>query len=67
MHPLVIVVALAADLQYAEDPSAGLALPMSPLSGDQDGTATVVNPAGLPFLDGPHLAVEDEERHDPMA
>jgi protease IV len=55
VHPLVIVVALAADLQYAEDPSAGLALPMTPLSGDQDGTATVVNPAGLTFLDGPHL------------
>ena len=41
--------------RYADDPTDGVALPMSALSGDQDATATVLDPAGLIFLGGAHL------------
>ncbi len=45
---LVLLAASPAHAQTFEgDPTAGLDLPMSPLEGEQDATATVVNPAGL--------------------
>jgi protease-4 len=45
----------AAQVTYESDPAAGLALPAAPLAGDHGATATVLNPAGLPFLGGAHL------------
>jgi protease-4 len=48
--------------RYAEDPFEGLHLPAAPLAGDHDATATVMNPAGLPFLGGTHLEVAATSR-----
>ncbi|MBK9030543.1 MAG: signal peptide peptidase SppA [Myxococcales bacterium] len=38
--------------RYADDSTRGVELPATPLAGDQDARATVVNPGGLYFLDG---------------
>src|SRR5690606_228877 len=45
------------DTRYAEEPTAGVHLPTAPLAGEHDATATTVNPAGLLFLEGPHLGL----------
>jgi protease IV len=42
--------------RYAEEPTGGVALPTTPLAGDQDARAVVINPGGLPLLAGPELA-----------
>jgi protease-4 len=47
--------AAAQEAVFADDPTAGLSLPGAPLAGEHDATATVTNPAGLPFLGGGHL------------
>ncbi len=38
--------------RYVDEPTDGIELPATPLAGDQDARATVVNPGGLYFLDG---------------
>jgi protease-4 len=43
--------------QYAEEPTDGIELPATPLAGDHDATATVMNPAGLQFLGGSYLGL----------
>ncbi len=45
----------SAQTRYAQDPAVGVALPVVPLAGDQDATATVVNPAGLVHLGAWHV------------
>jgi protease-4 len=45
------------DRRYAEEPTGGLALPATPLAGEHDGRAVVMNPGGLPLLRGPELAL----------
>jgi protease IV len=40
---------------FLSDPSRGLSLPMTSLTGDADAMAVSVNPAGLAFLGGAHL------------
>src|SRR5688572_33476903 len=53
------------DRRYAEEPTGGLALPATPLTGEHDARAVTVNPGGLALLRGPELAlaleIEDEE------
>ncbi len=54
------------DRVYAEEPTAGLALPLTPLAGEHDARAVVANPGGLALLRGGELAVvvgnEDDEQ-----
>src|SRR6185369_7236813 len=45
------------DRRYAEEPTDGLALPLTPLAGEHDGRAVVVNPGGLTLTRGPELAL----------
>lgn len=45
--------AQAIDRRYADEPTAGVALPITPLAGEHDSRALSVNPAGLQFLRGP--------------
>jgi protease IV len=53
------------DRRYAEEPTGGLALPATPLTGEHDARAVTVNPGGLPLLRGPELALALEiEDHD---
>ena len=44
--------AQSVDRRYAEEPTGGLALPATPLEGEHDGRAVVVNPGGLSLLRG---------------
>jgi protease-4 len=57
-----------ADRRYAEEPTAGIELPATPLAGDQDARAVNVNPAGVWWLGGPSFALAwgaaDEARAD---
>lgn len=58
MIALVLGSAAIADAQpkrFADDPTAGIALPATPLAGDQDATAIALNPAGLVFLGDWHV------------
>ena len=45
------------DRRYAEEPTDGLALPATPISGEADARAVNLNSAGLAFVNGPELAV----------
>jgi protease-4 len=49
--------------RYAEEPTVGLELPATPLAGEHDARAVVVNPGGVAFLRGPELmlAVDTED------
>ncbi len=49
--------AQSVDRRYTEEPTGGLALPATPLAGEHDGRAVVVNPGGLSLLRGPELAL----------
>ncbi|HEY6033178.1 MAG TPA: hypothetical protein VIV58_02935, partial [Kofleriaceae bacterium] len=49
--------AQAVDRRYAEEPTDGLALPGSPISGDVDARTVTLNSAGLAYLEGPALAI----------
>src|SRR5688500_1789453 len=49
--------AQSVDRRYAEEPTGGLALPATPLAGEHDGRAVVMNPGGLSLLRGPELAL----------
>ncbi|HEY0250381.1 MAG TPA: hypothetical protein VGC41_02600, partial [Kofleriaceae bacterium] len=42
---------------YAEEPTDGLALPAQLIAGEFDARSTVLNPAGLAFMNGPELAM----------
>jgi protease-4 len=54
--------------RYAEEPTDGVLLPATPLAGEQDARAVVINPGGLWWLDGQSLVaafgVTDHERAD---
>ena len=45
------------DTRYAQEPTDGIALPATPLSGEVGALTTVVNPGALPLLRGPELAL----------
>ncbi len=53
------------DRRYAEEPTGGLALPATPLTGEHDARAVTINPGGLALLRGPEMALalelEDED------
>ncbi|HEY5927232.1 MAG TPA: signal peptide peptidase SppA [Kofleriaceae bacterium] len=59
-----IAYAQSVDRRYAEEPTGGLALPTTPLAGEHDARAVVMNPGGLSLLRGPEIALaldlEDE-------
>jgi protease-4 len=52
-----VVHAQSVDRRYAEEPTGGLTLPATPLAGEHDGRAVVMNPGGLSLLRGPELAL----------
>ena len=45
------------DRRYAEEPTGGMALPLTPLAGEHDARAVVANPGGLAMLRGSELAL----------
>ncbi|TMQ12664.1 MAG: signal peptide peptidase SppA [Deltaproteobacteria bacterium] len=45
------------DRRYAEEPTAGMALPTTPLAGEHDARAVVANPGGLALVRGRELAL----------
>jgi protease-4 len=45
------------DHRYAEEPTAGMALPTTPLAGEHDARAVVANPGGLALVRGRELAL----------
>src|SRR5438045_4772676 len=47
--------AQAVDRRYAEEPTGGLALPTTGLTGEHDARAVVANAGGLALLRGPEL------------
>jgi protease-4 len=49
--------ARAQGVRYAEEPTGGLALPTTPLAGEHDARAVVVNPGGLALVRGTELAL----------
>lgn len=49
--------AQSVDRRYAEEPTGGLMLPATPLAGEHDARAVVVNAGGLGLLRGPELAL----------
>jgi protease-4 len=50
-------VAQNVDRSYAEEPTAGVALPAAPLAGEFDGRVVSTNPGGLPLVRGGELAL----------
>src|SRR5215510_4460371 len=66
---IVVIAALAAlaapgaahaqgiDRRYVEEPTAGMALPATPMAGEHDARAVVVNPGGLALVRGTELAL----------
>ncbi|MGE0872702.1 MAG: signal peptide peptidase SppA [Kofleriaceae bacterium] len=48
------------DRRYLEQPTGGVALPLTPLAGEHDARAVSVNPGGLALLRGPELALAME-------
>jgi protease IV len=63
---IVVIAALAAsatahaqgiERRYVEEPTAGMALPATPLAGEHDARAVVVNPGGLALVHGSELAL----------
>ena len=59
--------AQAVDRRYAENPTAGLALPTTPLAGESDARAVVANPAGLAPLRGSEFALGLDFEDDGVA
>ncbi len=59
--------AQAVDRRYAENPTAGLALPTTPLAGESDARAVVANPAGLALLRGSEFALGLDFEDDGVA
>lgn len=49
--------AQAVDRRYAEEPTEGLALPAQSIAGEFDSRSTVLNPAGMAFMNGPELSL----------
>jgi protease-4 len=49
--------AQAVDRRYAEEPTAGVALPTAPLAGELDARTVAMNPGGLPLVRGTELAL----------
>jgi protease-4 len=49
--------AQSVDRRYAEEPTGGLALPATPLAGEHDARAVVMNPGGLSLLRGSEMAL----------
>lgn len=49
--------AQAVDRRYIEEPTQGMALPATPLAGEHDARAVVVNPGGLALVRGTELAL----------
>jgi len=53
------------DRRYVEEPTEGLALPLTPLAGEHDARSVAANPGGLGLLRGTELAlvidIEDED------
>jgi len=49
--------AQAVDRRYAEEPTAGMALPTTPLAGEHDARAVVANPGGLALVRGSEFAL----------
>ena len=45
------------DRRYAEEPTNGMALPLTPLAGEHDARAVVANPGGLALLRGAEVAL----------
>jgi protease-4 len=45
------------DRRYVEEPTAGMALPATPLAGEHDARAVVANPGGLALVRGSELAL----------
>src|SRR5215831_17232222 len=45
------------DRRYIEEPTDGMALPTTPLAGEHDARAVVVNPGGLALVRGREIAV----------
>jgi protease-4 len=58
---LVVAPAIAhaqsVERRYVDEPTAGLHLPTTPLAGDHDARALVLNPGGLQLLDGRSLVL----------
>jgi protease-4 len=51
-----VVHAQGVDRRYAEEPTGGVAMPATPLAGEQDARAVSMNPGGLSFLRGPEMS-----------
>src|ERR1043165_428473 len=49
--------AQAVDRRYAEEPTRGLALPTTGITGEHDARAVVSNAGGLPLLRGPEMTL----------
>src|SRR5262249_1287878 len=45
------------DRRYAQEPTPGVALARTPLAGEHDARAVVMNPGGLALLRGPELGL----------
>lgn len=58
--------AAQSDIRRAEEPTAGVHLPVAPLAGEPDAFSLVTNPAGLRFLRGFHagIGIELEDPDD---
>src|SRR6185503_12808770 len=63
---IVVIAALAAsttahaqgiDRRYVEEPTAGMALPATPLAGDHDARTVAINPGGIALVRGSELAL----------
>lgn len=52
-----VAFAQGVDRHYAEEPTDGLSLPLTPLAGEHDGRAVVMNPGGLTLTRGPEIAL----------
>ncbi|HEX7838285.1 MAG TPA: hypothetical protein VF469_12510, partial [Kofleriaceae bacterium] len=53
----VTAYAQGVDRRYVEEPTAGMALPTTPLAGEHDARAVVANPGGLALIRGRELAL----------
>ncbi len=52
-----VVAEAQVDQRYAEEPTAGMALPTAPLAGEYDGRVVATNPGGLPLVRGTEVAL----------
>jgi protease IV len=55
------------DRRYIEEPTQGMALPATPLAGEHDARAVVVNPGGLALVRGTELALALELENTEVA